>query len=86
MIDVNITQYLRDPKAADDRRAALVYVNDAFAEAILDGIGGECFAQAALFAGFQELVVAFGEEAVAKFAEELPQRIRHGEFSVGLKQ
>ena len=72
--------------AADDKRAALAYVSEAFAEAILDGIEADCFAQAALFAAFQELVEAYGEEAVATFCERLPERVRHGEFSVGVKQ
>lgn len=71
---------------AEEKRAALAFVTEAFAEAILDGIDGDCFAQAALFTAFQELVESYGEEAAAVFAERLPERIRHGEFSVGVKQ
>ncbi|MDB5596680.1 MAG: hypothetical protein JWM36_3641 [Hyphomicrobiales bacterium] len=74
-----------DPSAADERRAALGYVTEAFAEAILAGIEGDCFAHAALFAAFQELVVTYGEEPVAIFAEKLPDRIRCGEFSIASK-
>jgi hypothetical protein len=77
---------LKELAAADARRAALGYVAEAFAEAILDGIETECFAQAALFTAFQELVDCLGEEAVAKFAEGLPQRIRLGEFTLGKRQ
>lgn len=73
---------VEDPNAAEDRRAALGYVTEAFAEAILAGIEGDCFAHAALFAAFQELVVTYGEEPVALFAEKLPERIRCGEFSI----
>ena len=67
---------------AEEKRAALAYVTEAFAEAIMDGIEADCFAQAALFAAFQELTDTYGEEATAVFAEKLPERIRHGEFTV----
>lgn len=77
---------LDDGAAAEERRAALAYVTEAFAEAILDGIEADCFAQAALFTALQELVVTYGEDPVASFAERLPDRIRHGEFSVRRKQ
>ncbi len=70
---------------SDERRAALGFVTEAFAEAILSGLEGDSFAHAALFAAFQELVGAYGEEAVAIFAGRLPERIRQGEFSVKQK-
>jgi hypothetical protein len=81
-------QYLPDLEelsAADERRAALGYVTEAFAEAILAGLESDSFAHAAMFAAFQELVGVYGEEAVARFAERLPERIRHGEFSIASK-
>lgn len=71
--------------ADDERRAALAYVTEAFAEAILAGIESESFAHAALFAALQELVETYGEEAVAQFAGRLPDRIRGGEFTVAVK-
>ena len=74
-----------DLAAAEDRRVALGYVTEAFAEAILAGIESDSFAHAALFAAFQELVSVYGEEAVAKFAEGLGARIRQGEFSTASK-
>ncbi len=74
-----------DLAAAEDRRVALGYVTEAFAEAILAGIESDSFAHAALFAAFQELVSIYGEEAVAKFAEGLGARIRQGEFSIASK-
>ncbi len=67
------------------RHTALGYVSDAFAEALLDGVDGANFAYAALYTAFRELVGAFGEEAVAKFAEGLPERIRAGQFSISKK-
>jgi hypothetical protein len=69
----------------DDKRAALGYVSEAFAEGCLDGLDGDCMAQAALFAAFQELVTTYGEEATARYAEGFPERIRAGGFTTGLQ-
>lgn len=69
--------------ARDEKRAALTYLAEAFAEAQLDGLDTDCMAQAALFAAFQELVAAYGEEPTARYAEGLPERIRGGAFSTG---
>lgn len=80
-LDNPISQ-IEDPAGADQRRVALGYVTEAFAEAILAGVEGPCFAHAALFTAFQELVSLFGEDVVAKFADGLPARIRQGEFSL----
>ena len=74
-----------DPAAAEDRRVALGFVTEAFAEAILAGIESDSFAHAALFTAVQELVSIYGEEAVAQFAERLGARIRNGEFSVAIR-
>jgi hypothetical protein len=69
--------------ASAEKRAALTYVVEAFVEAQLDGLDGDCMAQAALFAAFQELVATYGEEATARYAEGLPEKIRSGGFSTG---
>ena len=68
-----------------EKRAALTYVAEAFVEAQLDGLDADCIVQAALFAAFQELVATYGEDATATYAEGLPDRIRSGGFSTGLK-
>lgn len=81
-----IAQSLRELSAADARRTALSYVSEAFAEALLDGIEVDFFADAALFAALRELVIAYGEEKTARIAELLPERVRHGEFSVDARQ
>jgi hypothetical protein len=70
---------------ADQRQAALAFVTEAFAEAILAGIESDSFAHAALFAALRELVASHGEECVAAFAEQLPMRLRSGEFSSAAK-
>lgn len=66
----------------EQKQAALGYLNEAWAEALHDGIDGDCLAQASLFTAFAELVSTYGEDAVAKFVEGLPGRVRSGEFSV----
>ena len=39
-------------------------------------------AQACLFAAFADMVSTYGEEAAAKYAENLSARILRGDFSV----
>jgi hypothetical protein len=65
------------------KRAALSYVTEAFAEAELDGLDPDCMVHAALFAAFRELVMTYGEEAAAMYAECLPERVRAGAFTTG---
>ena len=69
---------------ADDaqKRMALSYLTEAWAEARLEGLDGDCLAQASLFTAFAELVTTYGEDAVAKFVEGLSTRVKNGEFSV----
>jgi hypothetical protein len=66
----------------DQKRAALGYLQEAWVEARIDGIDGDCLAQACLFAAFAEFVSTYGEEPAARFAEGLAVRIRNGEFSL----
>jgi len=66
----------------EQKQAALSYLNEAWAEARHDGVDGDCLAQASLFAACAELVGTYGEDAVAKFTEGLPNRVRNGEFSL----
>ena len=68
----------------EQKQAALSYLNEAWADARHDGVDGDCLAQASLFAALAELVGTYGEDAVAKFVEGLPARVRHGEFSIAL--
>ncbi len=68
----------------EQKKTALGYLNEAWAEARHDGVDGDCLAQASLFAALAELVGTYGEDAVAKFVEGLPARVRNGEFSLAL--
>ena len=75
----------RDPMSDNEQKqAALSYLNEAWAEARHDGVDGDCLAQASLFAALAELVNTYGEDAVAKFVEAIPARVRNGEFSISL--
>jgi hypothetical protein len=66
----------------EQKRLALGYLQEAWAEALLEGIDGDCLAQSSLFVAFAELVSTYGEDAAARYAENLGTRIRNGEFTV----
>ena len=68
----------------EQKKLALGYLQDAWAEASHEGIDGDCLAQTALFLALAELTATYGEEATARYAENLNARIRNGEFSVSL--
>jgi hypothetical protein len=77
----------REPIADhEQKRVALGYLQEAWAEARLDGIDGDCLAQACLFAAFAEFVTNYGEDAASHFADGLGARIRNGEFSLDLQR
>jgi hypothetical protein len=79
------TQNLTNREAGtehEQKRLALGYLYDAWTEARHDGIDGDCLAQTALFLALAELTTTYGEEAAARYAENLSTRIRNGEFSV----
>ena len=66
----------------EQKRVALGYLQEAWAEARLDGVDGDCLAQACLFAALAEFVTTYGEDAAATFTEGLSVRIRNGEFTL----
>jgi hypothetical protein len=70
----------------EQKRLALAVLQDAWVEARHDGIEGDCLAQTALFLALAELITTYGEEAAARYAENLGARIRNGEFSVRLSR
>jgi hypothetical protein len=75
----------RDPLPdLEQKQTALSYLSEAWAEARHDGVDGDCLAQASLFTALAEQVSPYGEDAVAKFAEGVPTRVRNGEFSLKL--
>jgi len=77
--------FARDPMPdKEQKQAALGYLNEAWAEARHEGVDGDCLAQASLFTALAEFVGTYGEDAVAKFVEGLPARVRNGEISLRL--
>jgi hypothetical protein len=83
------TQNLAAQEAASEheqKRIALGYLHEAWIEALHDGIDGDCLAQTALFLALAELTNTYGEEAAARYAENLSARIRNGEFSVQISR
>ena len=62
-------------------RAALKYMLDAWSMAIEEGHDPDMLANAALFTALTDLVAAYGEEEVKRFAGTLPDRIERGEFT-----
>lgn len=68
----------------EQKRLALGYLHGAWREAQYDGVEGDCLAQTLLFLALAELISTYGEEAAARYAENLGGRIRKGEFSVEL--
>ena len=67
---------------AEKKRFALACLNDAWDEAEAEGVDSEIIAHAALFTALADLIVTYGEEAVAGLAGSLPDRIRAFEFSL----
>ena len=70
----------------EQKRLALICLQEAWAEALHDGIDGDCLAQTALFLALAELISTYGEEATARYTEKLAARIHNGEFSVELSR
>ena len=68
----------------EQKRAALDLLHEAWIEARLHGVDGDCMAQICLFTAFSELVSTYGEDAAARYAAGLPERIANGEFSIEL--
>ena len=75
--------HAREPVSdREQKRVALGYLQEAWAEARHDGVDGDCMAQACLFTALAEFVTTYGEDAAAKFTDGLSARIRNGEFSI----
>jgi hypothetical protein len=76
----------RETSELEQKRLALVHLQDAWAEAFHEGVDADCLAQTSLFLALAELVSTYGEEATAKFSENLPAKIRNGEYSVKISR
>ena len=80
---LTITNQISDPMPDhEQKQVALTYLHEAWAEAHLDGVDGDCMAQACLFRALSELIGTYGEDATAHFTDALANRIKNGEFSL----
>ena len=71
----------------EQKRLALVHLQDAWTEALHEGVEGDCLAQTSLFLALAELVSTYGEEATAKlFGKPARAKVRNGEFSVEMSR
>jgi predicted YcjX-like family ATPase len=66
----------------DAKQVALRYILEAWEEAVYDGLDPDTIATAAIFAALSDMIATYGEEPVAMMCARLPERIRHGEFTV----
>jgi hypothetical protein len=66
----------------DAKQVALRYILEAWEEAVYDGLDPDAVATAAIFAALSDMIAVYGEEPVAQMCARLPERIRHGEFTV----
>jgi len=66
----------------DQKRIALDLILDAWDTALQRGCQPETLATTAIYAALTDMIDIYGAEAVAEMAEELPARIRDGEFTL----
>ena len=67
---LTFTRLISDPiPDHEQKQVALSYLHEAWAEAHLDGVDGDCMAQACLFRALSELIGTYGEDATAHFTE-----------------
>jgi hypothetical protein len=67
---------------AEQKKVALAYLTQAWDDAVAEGVESDVLAHAALFAALSDLIVSYGEEAVAELAATLEERVRNREFTV----
>lgn len=73
---------IADTERDIQKKAALLYILDAWEDAIQEGIEPEMLANAALFAALSDLIAVYGEDAVAQMTKGLERRINEGEFTL----
>jgi hypothetical protein len=71
-----------DGEFALQKQEAYMRLNHAWQQALTAGIEPDVVAQTALFAALSDLVVTYGEDAVADYTAQLAEKVNRGEFSV----
>lgn len=64
------------------KKLALDRLLAAWESALADGVEPEVLATTAIFVALTDMVESYGAEAVAVMLEDLPARVRAGEFSL----
>ncbi len=69
-------------RSQSERQLALEYLAEAWNSAEEDGLEPASLAHASLFAALATFVRMHGDEATADLVEQLPERIRNGEYNL----
>lgn len=67
---------------SEQKRLALSCLTQAWGDAVAQGVESDVLAHAALFAALSDLVLSYGEDAVAELAASLEGRVRNREFTL----
>lgn len=69
-------------RTQSERQLALEYLAEAWNSAEEDGLEAASLAHASLFAALATFVRLHGDDATAALVEQLPERIRQGEYNL----
>ncbi|WP_350333891.1 hypothetical protein [Coralliovum pocilloporae] len=78
----HIEEYSEIEELAQQKQLACELIGDAWSEGLSEGIEFDVLCQASLFLALARLINVYGEEAVAKMTQSLPEKIRNGEYTV----
>lgn len=70
------------PGPDEQKRLALNLLLDAWDTALRQGVEPEILATTAIYTALTDMVEEHGEEAVARLMDDLPDRIRRGDFTL----
>jgi hypothetical protein len=71
------------PDGAEQRRIALDLLLEGWEKALARGAAPDVLASTAMFLALSDMVDSLGAEAVARMVDDLPTRVRAGEFTLG---
>ena len=71
-----------DVSISEQKRLALSHLTQAWDDAVAQGVESDVIAHAALFTALSDLVLSYGEDAVADLAASLEGRVRNREFTI----
>ena len=65
-----------------NKSGLLSHLTQAWDDAVAQGVESDAIAHAALFTALSDLVLSYGEDAVADLAASLEGRVRNREFTI----